>query len=292
VTEYILYVAGLAAIYAVLALSLDVLVGQLGLMSLAQAAFFGIGAYATAAMVNSLGANMVTALAVSVFAGVACSLFVSIPALRLRGDYFVIAAFAFQLVTFSIFNNFVELTGGPLGMSVNSQGTGIGNPTVSHLVFLATAATTIMAGIAILWTVRASRFGRLFRAIRDDEILANSLGKNTALVKTCALALSAAIAAAMGSIYALYLQFIDPSSFSVFESVLILAMVLLWKPATAWGPIAGAVSLIALTELLRFTSITTAESANLRQIVFGVVLIVVVFVRGRLIFRAGAGTAG
>jgi branched-chain amino acid transport system permease protein len=283
-TEYISYVATLVVLYSVLALSLDILVGHLGLVALSQAAYFGVGGYTAAIVTNSFGANLPRAIGAAVCAGAISSLVVSLSSLRLRGDYFVISAFAFQMLLFSLFNNLLDVTGGPSGLSIAGAAGRFSDTIDSPLVFLAIISCYAFACIALLWRLEASRYGRVLHSIRDDEILAATLGTNTAAFKISAFALSAGMSAGAGGFYALYMRFIDPTSFSVFESVLVLAMVLLCKPASLWGPVVGATTLVVVPELLRFADITTAQSANFRQIIFGFVLITVIVVRGPLAF--------
>jgi branched-chain amino acid transport system permease protein len=283
-TEYISYVATLVVLYSVLALSLDVLVGHLGLVALSQAAYFGVGGYAAAIVTNSFGANVPRAIGTAVCAGAISSFVVSLSSLRLRGDYFVISAFAFQMLLFSLFNNMLDVTGGPSGLSVAGAAGRFSDTIDSPLVFLAIIICYAFTCIAILWRLEASRYGRMLHSIRDDEILAATLGTNTAAFKISAFALSAGMSAGAGGFYALYMRFIDPTSFSVFESVLVLAMVLLCKPASLWGPVVGATTLVVVPELLRFADITTVQSANFRQIIFGFVLIAVIVARGPLAF--------
>jgi ABC-type branched-subunit amino acid transport system permease subunit len=285
-TEYISYVVTLVVLYSVLALSLDVLVGHLGLVALSQAAYFGVGGYAAAMVTNSFGANVPYAIGAAVCAGAISSFVVALSSLRLRGDYFVISAFAFQMLLFSLFNNLLDVTGGPSGLSIVGSARRFSATIDSPVAFLAIIGCYALTCMAILWRLETSRYGRVLHSIRDDEILAATLGTNTAAFKISAFALSAGMSAGAGGFYALYIRFIDPTSFNVFESVLILAMVLLCKPASLWGPVIGATTLVTVPELLRFTDITTAQSANFRQIIFGLILIMVIVIRGPLAFGA------
>ncbi len=282
-SAYAYNIVVLIAVYSVVALSLDVLVGQLGLMALSQAAYFGIGAYSAAIAINQFGVSLPVALFVAILAGAVFSFFVSIPSLRLRGDYFVVCAFAFQMLIFSLLNNSVDLTGGPLGITVTQP---LGHAPISVEGSI-TLVPFVLAAFVLLWKIKVSSFGRLLRAIREDEMLAEALGKNTTLAKICAFALSTAITAGAGAIYAQHIQYIDPSNFSIVESVLILAMVLLWRPGTMWGPCLGAILVVGLPELFRLGNMSSAAIANLQQIFFSTILMIVVLLRKRMVFTGG-----
>ncbi len=133
-------------------------------------------------------------------------------------------------------------------------------------------------------------FGRVLRAIREDEVLANSMSKNTLGYKVSVLAIGAALAALAGSLYAHYISYIDPSGFTVMESILIVSMVIIGGAASPWGPLIGAIALVSLPEILRFVGFPTAIAANVRQIVYGTALVLTVIYRpqglvGRYKFR-------
>lgn len=288
--DYILHISVLTCIYMVLSVSLDLLVGQTGLLTIAHAGFYGFGAYTSALVVTRLGAPF----AVGVLAGVAMAMFVSIivslPSFRLHDDYFVIATFGFQMILFSIFNNCMELTRGPLGIA------GIPKPVIftwhvdTPLEFLLLSIFFVLFAYFVVQNISSSPFGRVLRAIREDEVFAKSMGKSTLRVKVTAFAVSAGLAASAGSLYAHYITYIDPSSFTVMESILLISMVIFGGAGSKWGPLIGAVVLITLPEALRFIGLPNSVAANVRQIFYGVVLIILMMFRpfgllGRYNFR-------
>ncbi len=126
-----------------------------------------------------------------------------------------------------------------------------------------------------------SPFGRVMHAIREDEVVAKSLGKNTLRFKITVFAVSAALAAMAGSLYAHYISYIDPTSFTVMESILVIAMVIIGGAGSLWGPLIGAFVLVMLPEGLRFLGLPSAVAANLRQIIYGSLLVVMMMVRPR-----------
>ena len=277
--EYLLHVLVLVCIYSVLAVSLDILAGRTGLLSIPQAVFYGVGAYASALLAVRLGAPFL----VSVLAGMALaaviSLVVSLPSLRLQDDYFVIATFAFQMIVFSILTNWMELTRGPLGIAGIPQPIILGWHIDNHAGFVLLAAGLACCAYAAVYRITSSPYGRVLHAIREDEVLARAVGKNTLYFKVTAFAVSAALAAMAGGLYAHYITYIDPTNFTVMESILVLSMVIVGGAGTLWGPLVGAVVLVTLPEILRFVGMPSSMAANVRQILYGGLLVVFMLLR-------------
>jgi len=288
--EYLGHVLVLVAIYTLLAASLDLLAGQTGILSIAHAAFYGLGAYASALLAVRLGAPFIVGLLAGMVVAVLVSFVVSLPSLRLHGDYFVVATFGFQMIVYSVFNNWMGLTNGPLGIPGIPQPVIFGWRVTSQLDFLTLAA--VLAGLAyfVVWRITTSPFGRVLHAIREDEVFAQALGKNTLRFKVTAFAVSGALAASAGSLYAHYITYIDPTSFTVMESILVISMVIIGGAGSPWGPLVGAVVLVTLPEALRFVGFPSSVAANLRQIVYGALLVIMMMFRPRgLVGRYGFG---
>ncbi|WP_017741571.1 branched-chain amino acid ABC transporter permease [Scytonema hofmannii] len=271
--QYLIHIGILIGIYTILAVSLNLVAGYTGLLSIAHAAFYGIGAYTLALMALNLNTpfwiNCLSATALTGFIGI----IVGIPALQTRGDYFTIATFGFQVIIFNIFNNWVDLTRGPMGL------TGIPQPTLwdwqisTPLDFLLLTYAVCIPVLGIVYRIVHSPFGRVLKAIREDEIFAVSLGKNVFAYKITIFVVGAMIAAVAGCLYASYVTFIDPTSFTVTESIFIISIVIVGGAGNLWGSIVGATFLIALPELLRFLGLPTTLAANIRQIFYGSLLI-------------------
>jgi branched-chain amino acid transport system permease protein len=288
--EYLLHVAVLAAIYIILAVSLDMIAGHNGMLSMAHAAFYGLGAYTSALMAIRLGAPFLVGVVIGMTVAAFASLVVSLPSLRVHDDYFVIATFAFQMIILSVFNNWASLTAGPMGIA------GIPPPSIlaltirSRIGFLLLAAAFAGLTCFVVGTITASPFGRVQHALREDEIFAQSLGKNPIRFKVIAFAVSAAFAASAGSLYAHYMTYIDPTSFTVTESILVIAMVIAGGAGSRSGPLIGAILLVSLPEALRFLGLPNSVAANLRQIIYGGLLVVTMMFRPRgLIGKYGFG---
>jgi branched-chain amino acid transport system permease protein len=264
-----------------LVVALDLLVGHTGLLSLAPAAFFGLGAYTSALLAVQVGAPFLVGVLAGMVVAVLISFVVSLPSLRLHDDYFVIATFGFQMILFNVFNNWMEVTHGPLGIPGIPQPIIFGWHVTSHLDFLILAAGFTVFAYFVVYRLTSSPFGRVLHAIREDEVFAKALGKNTLWFKVTAFAVSAALAAIAGSMYAHYIAYIDPTSFTVMESILIISMVIIGGAGSTWGPLIGAVVLVALPEALRFVGLPSAVAANLRQIIYGSLLVVMMMFRPR-----------
>ena len=272
--EYILHILILIGIYTILSVSLNLLVGYTGILSIAHAAFYGVGAYVAALMALKLQTPFLLNLFLAVIASGLFGALVGIPSLRLRDDYFVIATFAFQIITFSILNNLVDFTGGPLGLPGIPQPNIFGFEITSHIEFL--ILVIILAGLTfwIANKIVKSPFGRLLKAIREDEIFVKAAGRNVSDAKVKVFVISASLASIAGVVYATYITYIDPTSFTIMESIFIISIVIIGGSANLKGSIVGAIVLVALPELLRFIGLPNSIAANIRQILYGALLVV------------------
>lgn len=272
--NYLWHITILVSLYAILGMSLNLVVGYAGLLSLCHAAFYGLGAYATALLMLKAHWNFFPAMLTAVVLTVLFSLAVSVPATRLKGDFFVLATLATQSIVFSLLYNWVNLTQGPYGIP------GIPVPAVygfrvdtPFLYCVFACALALFCGL-MLWGLSTSPFGRVLKAIREDEVAAVALGKNTTFFKICAFVIGAAFAAVPGALFAGYVRYIDPTSFTLMESIFVLSTVILGGAGTVSGPVIGAVLMVVVPETLRFLPLSDAVAANARQIIYGLVLIV------------------
>lgn len=276
---YLGHILVLFAIYATLVVSLDLVSSHTGLISVAHAAFYGLGAYASALIATRYGAPFLVGVLGGVVIATLISFIVSMPSLRLRDDYFVIATFGFQMILFSIFNNWVEVTRGALGIPGIPQPIIFGWNVDSHIEFVALSVFFGAIACLAVGRITSSPFGRVLHAIREDEMFAKALGKNTLYFKVASFAVSAALAAMAGSLYAHYTTYIDPTSFTIMESILILSMVIIGGAGSLWGSLVGALVLVILPEVLRFIDLPSAVAANVRQIIYGSLVV------GMMMFR-------
>jgi len=274
--EYLLHIAVITLIYATLATALDLVVGHAGMFSIAQAAFWGIGAYSTGVLVVRTGAPFWAGIASGIVIATIMAIVVSVPTLRLNDELFLIATFGYQSVTYSIFNNWTGVTGGPMGIPGIRISAAV-NERMSAIV----AVLVCSASCLLLFRVASSPFGRVLHVLREQPITCAALGKNPLAFRIEAFVLSACISALMGTVFASYISYIDPSSFTVSDSILILTMVIVGGAGSIYGPALGAIVLTVLGETIRFVGLPTAAAANVRQLIYGVLLLVMLIVRPR-----------
>jgi branched-chain amino acid transport system permease protein len=272
--EYFLHILILISIYVILAESLNLIVGYTGLLSIAHAAFYGVGAYVAALMALKLNSPFVVNIICACIVSGLLGGLVGIPSLRIKDHYFVIATFAFQVIAFSIFNNWISFTGGPMGLPGVPRPVIFGWKVSSHIEFLSLTFAFAVLTIWICHRIIRSPFGRVLMAIREDEIFTLAAGKNVAAYKISVFVIGSGIAAIAGVLYAHYISFIDPTSFTVMESIFIISIVIIGGAGSLWGPVVGAVVLVSLPELLRFVGLPSAIAANIRQILYGGLLVV------------------
>lgn len=277
--NYIYHLLIYLDIYIIIAMSLNLLMGYGGLLQIAHAAYYGIGAYVTALLMVKLGWGFIPAIILSSMVSGILSLLVSLPAWRFKGDYFVMLSLSVQVAIYSLLYNWTDLTNGPFGI------TGIPRPnilifkfdTIDSIFWLSTAFALLCG--AVMFVLLKSPWGRSLKAMRDDELAARGLGKNTRLLKLQAFLIACAMVAISGGLYATYVSYIDPTSFTLDESILMLSMVIIGGIGNFRGPIVGALTLIAIPEILRFMHIPDAIAANTRLLVYGLLLIVMAHVR-------------
>jgi branched-chain amino acid transport system permease protein len=271
--DFWLSYATLASIYVLLGLSTNLLVGIAGIFSVSQAAVFGVGAYIVSYLLMN---DMTFFLPAMVVASVCCVLLnvlVTLPALRVSGDYFVVTSFGIQLLATAIFTNWTGGTGGANGLPGIPPADLFGKTLDDgrHLAALCFAAMVL--GCLAFWLIMRAPFGRLLRAIREDELAVAAAGKNVLRAKVSAAAMAGAFAGSAGGLYATFLSFIDPSSFDLDASILLLTMVVVGGARTLAGSIIGPFLLLALPQVLSQIDIPTTIAAAARQLIYGVLLI-------------------
>jgi branched-chain amino acid transport system permease protein len=287
--NYLLHLLIYFNLYVILALSLNLVVGYCGLLTLAHSAYFAIGAYTYALATLKLGLGFVPALGLAMGIAMILSLAVSLPAWRLRGDFFVMLTLAVQALILSLCHNWFSpqaelgtwgnLTNGPFGISGVPKPAILGSKfaTIGSISALSSVLAVLAAGL--VWILVSSPWGRLLKAIRDDELAARNLGKNSRLAKVQAFAIACALASVAGVIYCSYVSYIDPSAASIDESILLLSMVLVGGVGNFRGPLVGAFVLLAIPELLRFAQLPDVMAANLRLLAYGWLLVLMAHFR-------------
>ncbi|MCC3306323.1 MULTISPECIES: branched-chain amino acid ABC transporter permease [unclassified Sneathiella] len=267
---YLLNLVILISIYSILGVTLNFIMGYAGIYSLAHAVFFGVGAYAGTFMAMHVNASIFVTLPVAMAAGAILSLILALPALRVRGEYFVAASLGLQVLAVTIFSEWKSVTGGIGGLigipPLDVAGFEVFKP--SQFIFVTVGALIII--LFIINRLVHSSFGRSLRAIRDSESAAAAFGKNVPLIKTISVVISSALTAVAGVLYASYLSFINVESFKLDTSVLIMAMVIIGGTGTQAGPIVGAALLLLLPSLISYLDfLPQTEIGSIQQIIYG-----------------------
>ena len=275
--EYLLHLLILVGIYVMLSQSLNLSAGFGGMISLAHAGFYGVGAYTAALLAVNFQMSFLVALPVAMLLSGLLALIVSAIALRTIDDYFIICTLGIQVVVFSLMNNWMSLTRGPLGIPGIPGISFLGITIESKWAFLLLTLCFVALIFFFLQKLTRSSFGRTLRALSEDEIFTQSLGKNVYQSKVIAFTLGAMLAAIPGVLYAHYISYIDPTSFTVDESIFILSIVIIGGMRNLWGSVIAAAVLVFLPEILRFVGMPNAIAANMRQIIYGGILIFMMF---------------
>ncbi len=271
-SPYHLHILIMAGIFAILALSLNLLLGYTGQLSLGHAAFFGIGAYTSALLTLSLEWSFWAALPAATAAAAAAGWAIGRLALKLRGAYFVLVTISFAGVISLVSVNWMELTNGPLGLP------GVPAPTLGPWSLRTKSAYyyLVLAGVALAWLVCRrlvhSRIGRAFLALRENEALAESVGIDVTRYLVLAAVFSAALAGMAGSLYAHYTRFVSPEVFLFTYTVTMVIMVVAGGKGTLAGPLIGALLFTVLPEALR-----EATSWQWQMLAYGVILVLLIF---------------
>ena len=311
-------IVDIALLYVMLALGLNIVVGEAGLLDLGYVAFFAVGAYLYgllasphltstfaaigAAFPNGFHTSLWLVIPVALLLATFTGVLLGIPVLKLRGDYLAIVTLGFGEIIRIFLNNLdhpVNLTNGPkglgqidsvkifgldLGKRLELFGFDINSVTLYYYLFL----VLVVISIVICYRLQDSRIGRAWMAIREDEIAAKAMGINTRNMKLLAFGMGASFGGVAGSMFAAFQGFVSPESFSLMESVMIVAMVVLGGIGHLPGVILGAVLLAALPEVLRYVAgplqaMTDGrlDSAILRQLLIALAMISIMLLRPR-----------
>jgi branched-chain amino acid transport system permease protein len=277
--NYILHLLIMIGIYLILSYGLNLVVGFGGLLSLCQAVFYGIGAYAGTLLMMKTGMTFMPALLISMLITGLFALSVGIPALRFRGDSFVLVTLGLQMIVFTILYNWVDFTRGPYGIP------GIPRPVIAGYEisalheYLILVYACLIAILFFLFVIYRSPFGLAVKALRDDEMAAEGLGKSPVHLFLYAFIISGMVASVAGTLYATYVTYIDPTSFTLDESIFLLAILLVGGAGNRIGPFVGTVFMILLPEALRFLGLPDTVAPNVRQMIYGLTLIILMFLR-------------
>ena len=281
------------AIWAMLAVSLNLVVGFAGLLSVGHIGFFGIGAYAMAVLssdpayeqlrteaLTTFAWPFFAALPVSVLLAGMVALAVGVVFNRFRDDIYVLVSFGFAIIAFNVFLNARGLTRGAFGIHEIARPQ-LGGWTLSgELEFMLFVLALLAIVMVIAWVIVTSSFGRVLTAIREDEEAIEVFGYRATHYKLAVWVISAMIAGLAGGLFASWTSFIDPFSFILLESILLVSIVILGGLATIWGSLLGAMAFVLLEEGMRFLPFLPTEFiGQARQAVLGILLVLLMLFR-------------
>jgi branched-chain amino acid transport system permease protein len=271
--DYIIHILIMICIYSILGVSFNLILGYTGLIAMCHAAFFGIGAYVAALMSIHFEVNFLWGIVAGMAVAGIIGLLVALPAIRVRDEYLIVTTLALLMIIYTVMMNWLDVTRGAAGLS------GIPRPRLFGLTFSSPAQflplTVIFGFLCLLISRRIvhSPFGRALKALREDEVAAQALGKNIASFKIRVFAIGGGLAAVAGGLLAHYTTYISPFYFTLTDSIFIFAVVIVGGTANLWGPVVGAFLLVSITEALRFMDISPLIVGFTRQMAYGLILV-------------------
>lgn len=271
-SQYVYRIAVVSVLYAILAMSLNLIAGVAGQISLGHIAFYGIGAYTSALLCVNFGVSVWVGILAAFVVSMLFGLLIAIPTLKLSGGYLAILTMSFAEIIRLILLNWTSVTRGPMGILNIPKPSLFGYTIKSSGAFLYLVLAVAIIVYIGLHNLIHSRFGRNLQALRDDEISSESMGINVYRYKVIAFVISTGVAGVAGALFASYMEFIDPSSFISDESTVILSMVVLGGMGNMNGSIIAAALLTILPEALRSFS-------DYRMLVYGVVLVAMMLLK-------------
>ncbi len=286
--EYIYTILVLIGIWIILSSSFNLIIGYGGLISIAHPIFFALGAYSSALLALRLGVPPVFGIVLGGGIALAFSIALSLPSLRVSGDYLLIASIGFQLGLLQVIRNldFMGASGGIMRIPRLIEGTAE-KPTYVAVVFV----VAILVVLLVRWVVSGD-YGRAITAMRDDEVAFTALGRNAMWIKISIFALGSSLAGVAGGLYAHYFRFISPDQFEILASAAILTMVVVGGMGTTWGPIVGAVLLTVLPQAITFLNLPPSILGPTQGVLFTGLVLLFLFVRPAGLVAAPASWRG
>jgi len=278
--NYLIAMAVSAGIYALMALGVNVIWGLAGMVNLGLVGFFAVGAYASALLTLKLGLPIAAGMAAGALVSALVGVLVALVTVRLRGDYLAIVTLGFAESIRIVASNTIWLTNGTDGISgIAGPWRGSLSPEAFNLLYLAVVVTIVAAAFVLAERLRASPFGRVLRAIRDDEQVAAVAGKHVALFKVKAFAIGAGALGLAGALYAHYTSYIAPDIFVPLFTLYIKLALLTGGLGNNRGAVIGAVAIVFLLESTRFViplvpGVSAVQGAAVRELMIAALLIV------------------
>lgn len=283
-SDYGVHLAILVGMYLILAQSLNLTFGLGQLFNLAHIASYAIGAYTTALLSTEAHSSFAECIIASIVLSGLFSILLGAIALRLSSDYFAIGTLAFSAVVSALLINWKSLTHGVLGIAGIPRPELGGYDLYDNRNFLALLAIFVIGVQLAFFFIIRSPFGRALRALAEYDQAALALGLNTTRIRNLAFLFSSFGAGLAGSFFAYYLNYIDPSSFSLSEMVFVMTIVIVGRPGSFFGVILSTVCLVLLPEPLRFLEIDSSILGPMRQLLYALILFAIVWWKRKTIF--------
>lgn len=280
--SYLVAILTVAGIYTILALALNLQYGLTGLINFGVVGFYGLGAYASGITTETFQMPFVAGLAMAMVVGGIGGAFVALLSLRLSGDFLAIVTLGFAEAIRLVFNNEDWLTHGPAGFSIMTRPviSGLSRQGTAWFIFGVIAVAALVAFL-VLWRLARTPYGRVLRAIREDDLVPATLGKNILVYRLQAFVLGSAIMGGAGSLYAHYVQTITPDNFTTPIAILVWMSVIVGGAGNMIGSVIGALAVVFIYEGTRFigpwlTMLDPEQISALRFIIIGVALILMI----------------
>ncbi len=269
-------------IFSIITIALCLLMGYAGQISLGHASFFGLGAYISGIVTTKYGVNPWLCLLMGMALSAVVAVIIGAPSLKLRGHYLAMATLAFCIIITIVFNENVAWTGGPDGLAFIPGLAFFGHSIDSVTKYYYLVWSIVILVLLLSLNIIRSRVGRALRSIHGNELAAGTIGVNVSKYKIWVFVISAVLASVAGSLYAHYLNFINPASFDLFVSIKFLIMIILGGMHSLWGAIVGA----ALITFLGYEWLHYFEDAEV--MIYGIIiLVIIIFLPGGLVSLPG-----
>lgn len=282
--NYLYSVLILVTIYALLSVGLNIIMGNGGMFHMGHGGLFAVGAYVSAIIATQLHMPFLLELLIAGSAAAIFGALLGLPSIRLKGDYITFVTYGFAVVAYTVCNNWMAVTNGPIGI------TGVSRPTILGINFSKTWAYLGLCIVIVaffIWLVRRitdSPYGMSIEAIREDEAAAYASGINVASMRVQIFCLGSFLAGVSGTLYVHYMMICDPTGFKVATSSLLVSMVIIGGLGSIKGSIVGAILVMGLPELLGFLGINNMYTEQIQNILYSILLVVIISIRPQGIF--------
>lgn len=277
--DYFFNVLILICIYVILSTSLDIVFSNAGIFSVSHAAFFGTGALIYAILSKAGISNYLLIISIVVIIASAIGAIIAACTLRIRGDYFIIASYAFQMIAFDIFYNTVRFSSGASVIYAIPKPIIFGIVFDTNTKYFGLALIVMLVCLYICWRLSKSQFGTVLKAVKDDEMAIQATGRNPLIFKIKALVISGILASIAGMIYSGYLTIFVPNSFTIDLSTAIIAMVIFGGSGNVLGASLGATVLVIIPQAISFLQLPATVVGPLQRLLYGLILVLFMRIR-------------